>query len=194
MSQKNSNSAIVLIEYQNQWIKKGLYYSLIKKQLKSRKVLENTHSLVTYARTHGMKIIHAPLVIDPKNKKGWLAYLTFGQIFTKGTWKAAIPEELISENDLFVQGRYSFDAFVGSDLENLIRNNNFDKLYLCGFITNQCIAKTLKTCMIKKIEAYIVSDCTATISNYLQNKSENRNKHWVVNSTGICSNIAVDNC
>jgi len=113
---EKSKSAIVLIEFQNEWTGKGIYNWLIKGQLTSRNVLANTITLVDEARKKGVKIIHAPLIINPEHKKGWLAWLTFGKVFTQGTWKAEIMEGLFKEGDILVTGRYAFDAFVGSDL------------------------------------------------------------------------------
>ena len=78
MNIETQKSAVVLIEFQNQWTDKGLYHWLIKNQLTSRNVMKNTRALVDTARKKGVKIIHAPLIIDPEHKKGWLAWLTFG--------------------------------------------------------------------------------------------------------------------
>ena len=68
MNVDTQKSAVVLIEFQNQWTNKGLYHWLIKGQLTSRNVLANTITLVDEARKKGVKIIHAPLIIDPENK------------------------------------------------------------------------------------------------------------------------------
>ena len=76
-----------------------LFRSLIKKQLNTRNVLENTKSLIDNARKQGIKIIHVPLVIDPEKKKGWLAFLTFGKVFTKGTWKSKISDDFFEKGD-----------------------------------------------------------------------------------------------
>lgn len=172
MDTNKAKSAILLIEFQNQWTKKGLYHRLIKGQLEKRGVLENTKNLVDRARERGMKIIHAPLVIDPKNKRGWLAFLTFGKVFTKGTWKSEISEGLFREGDLLVKGRYAFDAFVGSDLENILRENGIETVFVCGFTTDQCVAKTMRTLIKKGFKAYLVSDCTAAMSHKIQQKIE----------------------
>lgn len=168
----NSESAIVLIEFQNQWTKKGLYYSLIKRQLESRNVLGNTLTLIKNARKNSMKVIHAPLIIDPANKKGYLAHLTFGKVFTKGTWKSSIADGFYNDGDILVEGRYAFDAFVGSNLEEILKKNNIENIFLAGFITDQCIGKTMKTGLDKGFNCYLVSDCTATINHLFQNKTE----------------------
>ena len=174
MNIEKSKSAIVLIEFQNQWTGKGLYNWLIKGQLTSRNVLANTLALANEARIKGIKIIHAPLIIDPENKKGWLAWLTFGKVFTKGTRKAEIMEGLFKEGDILVTGRYAFDAFVGSDLEQVIEDNDIETLLICGFTTDQCVAKTMRTSLKKGINGYLVSDCTATMNGFFQWKTERK--------------------
>ncbi len=170
-----------MIEFQNEWTGKGLYNWLIKGQLTSRNVLANTITLVDEARKKGVKIIHAPLIINPEHKKGWLAWLTFGKVFTQGTWKAEIMEGLFKEGDILVTGRYAFDAFVGSDLGQVIEDNDIETLLICGFTTDQCVAKTMRTAIKKGIDSYLVSDCTATMNGFFQWKTERKYHGKVVN-------------
>ena len=174
MNLNKNKSAVVLIEFQNQWTEKGLYHWLIKGQLKSRNVLENTRIFVKNARKEGINIIHAPLIIDPENKKGWLAYLTFGKVFTKDTGKSKITKGLYETGDIIVKGRYTFDAFTGSNLEQILKESQIKNLFFCGFTTDQCIAKTMKTALEKRFGCYLISDCTAAMNSFLQKKTENR--------------------
>jgi nicotinamidase-related amidase len=167
-----SKSALILIEFQKQWTDPGLYHTLIKGQLASRKVIENTRRLTDEARGRGIRIIHAPLVIDPKNKRGWFAHLTLGKVFTLGSRKAEITPTLYQEGDPVVKGRYSFDSFIGSDLEQLLRSHGLSTLFVCGFTTDQCVAKTLRTALLKGFDAYLMSDCTATMNHFFQKKTE----------------------
>lgn len=185
MENNKEKSAVILIEFQNQWTKKGLYNWLIKKQLDRGNILENTKKAIEEARKQGIKIIHAPLMIDPENKKGWLAFLTFGKIFTKGTWRSAISEGIFEDKDLIVKGRYTFDAFIGSDLEDILKENNIENIFICGFTTDQCVAKTMKTAIDKKFNAYLVSDCTATFNDFLQKRTEKKFAGKVVSSKVI---------
>ena len=178
-------SAILLVEFQNQWTEKGFYNWLIRKQLDTRNVLENTKKLLGVAREHGMKIIHAPLIIDPKNKKGWLAYLTFGKVFTKGKTGSEISEGLFKKGDSIVKGRYAFDAFVGSNLYNILKENNIKNIFVCGFTTDQCVARTMRTMKKKGFNAVMVSDCTATLNSFLQKKTEKEFRDKIINSKDI---------
>lgn len=175
-------SAIILVEFQKQWTKKGLYHRLIERQLNSRNVLKNTRILVKKARKNGVMIIHAPLIIDPGNKRGWLARLTFGRVFTKDTWKSEFTEGVYEEGDIVVEGRYTFDAFTGSDLEQLLRDNRIERVFLCGFTTDQCVAKTMRTALKKGFDSFLVSDCTATVNDFLQRRTEKSFQGKVVES------------
>lgn len=171
-------AAIVLIEFQKQWTEKGLFHWLIKQQLESRDVVENTQRLLKEARERGVTIIYAPLVVDPQHKKGWMAYATFAQIFTKDTWKSELVPDLFAEGDLIAPRRYynlqAFDAFYKSDLEQLLNEHSITKLFICGFATDQCPAKTLQTALRRGFDPYIVSDCTATFNGFLQRRTERK--------------------
>ena len=92
-----ANSAILLVEFQKQWTEKGLYHTLIKKQLNLRSVMENTRRFVSKARDNEVKIFHAPLIIDPNHKKGLFAHLTFGKVFTKGKKGSELSDGLYQD-------------------------------------------------------------------------------------------------
>ena len=171
------NSAVVLIEFQKQWTEKNLYRCFIDAHLKKTKAISNTLNFVSKARNIDVRIIHAPLIIDPQSKRGILAHVTWGQVFTKNTWKSELVDGIYKDGDVVVAGRYGFDAFVGSTLEKVLRNNRIENVFLCGFVTDQCIAKTLRTALLKDFNAFLVSDCTATLSEFLQKRTERKYKN-----------------
>jgi nicotinamidase-related amidase len=185
-------TAIILIEFQNQWTEPGFYNFLIKSQLEKRSVIKNTVNLVDAGRNAGYRIVHAPLIIDPANKKGLLAHLTFGRVFTKGTRKAQITDGLYQPEDIVIKGRYAFDAFKGSDLEELLMANGLKVLLFAGFTTDQCVAKTMRTAITKGFECYMAAGCTATFSGLIQKMMERR-----FNPSYLCLNcsiMSVDTC
>lgn len=189
MTIKPNESAIVLIEFQKQWTQNGPLYRLIKRQLQSREVLNTTRAMVDSARGKGIRIVHAPLIIDPFNKKGLYAHITFGKLFTKDSWKSALTDGLYKESDSIIKGRYAFDAFTGSDLDILLRENGIQTLFLCGFITDQCVAKTMKTAISKGFTCYLISDCTATFNGLMQRRTENSFRGKVVNHRDVMLSI-----
>ncbi|MDJ0745073.1 MAG: isochorismatase family protein [Xenococcaceae cyanobacterium MO_167.B27] len=135
-----------------------------------------------------MPIIHAPLVINPQRKKGILAHLTFGKIFTESTQKAEFTEGVYQVGDLVVEGRYAFDAFIGSNLNQILQQKDIENVFLCGFITDQCVKKTLKTALKKGLNAFIVTDCTATFWEFLQKNTEKKYRNRTCTSQDLlCS-------
>lgn len=167
-------SAVLLVEFQNQWTLRGPYHRLVRGQLASRQVVSNARALVSGARERGVAIVHAPLVIDPARKRGWLAHLTLGTVFTRGTWKAAITDGLFAEGDHLVHDRYAFDAFTGTELERLLRGLSVAHLFICGFTTDQCVSRTLRTALARGFDGHLVSDCTATFLSSMQRRVERR--------------------
>lgn len=113
-------TALVLVEFQRQWIDLGLYNLLVRRSLAKHDVVERTRDTVRAARDAGVLVVHAPLVIDLENKRGWLATLTRGLVFTESTPRVAFTPGLYCEGDPVVEGRYTFDAFGGSDLRTIL--------------------------------------------------------------------------
>lgn len=157
-------TALVLVEFQKQWTAPGLYHGLIRHQLEEKDVLDNTRRLLRTARSAGASVIHAPLVVDPDDKRGWLAHLTFGQIFTKGTPNAEFTEGVYEEGDLVATGRYALNPFVGSNLETLLRESGAETVLFGGFLSDQCAGKGALTARRKGFDAYLVPDAAATVT------------------------------
>lgn len=169
-----TSRALVLIEFQKQWTERGLYHHLVKRQLDTRHVVATARRVAETARREGVVVIHAPLVIDPEWKRGLLAHLTFGRVFTKGTPRAEFTEGIFEESDLVVRGRTGFDAFAGTDLEQLLHENGIEEVYFGGLTTDQCVVRTLRTALEMGLRSYLVPEITATFSGWLQRRSEKR--------------------
>ncbi len=189
-----NETAVVLVEFQQQWTNKGLFHWLIKNQMESRNVIENTRHLVTEARKMGVPIIHAPLVVDPANKKGWMAYPTMGKLFSKDSWKSAFVPGVFEEGDSIstreVYNLKGFDAFYESPLEQILVEHGIKNIFICGFATDQCPAKTLVTAVSKGFNPHIISDCTATFSRYFQKSAEKKHSERVVTSQELLAGLA----
>jgi len=183
-------TALVLVEFQKQWTAPGLYNALIGRELRRRNVMENAEALARAARASGITVIHAPLVIDPKHKRGLFAWLSMGLVFRKGTTRAELDERVFGTDDLIAKGRYAFDAFIGSDLEELLRANGIKTVFLAGFTTDQCVAKTMKTAMRKNFDAYLVADCCATIAGSLHQATERRFNGRVLTTDALLTYFA----
>lgn len=175
---KKENTAIVVIEFQKTWTEKGFFHRLIKKELKKNNVTENTQGLLDSARMGGIAIIQAPLILNKSNKSNYRKVPLIPKLFkgfTKNTWKAEYTEGIYKESDIEITGRCGFDACEGSDLERILYDRGLKNLFFCGFTTEHCVEMTMNSLKEKGYNCILVSDCTATKSDKLQQKVENRN-------------------
>ncbi|NOX84978.1 MAG: cysteine hydrolase family protein [Chlorobi bacterium] len=173
---KPEKTAILLIEFQKTWTEKGIFYKMIRKELTKRNVLINTKEVVSAGRKQGVKVIQAPLILDKTDKERYKKTPFPARLlkrFTKGTWKAEFTDGIYESSDLVVKGRYGFDACEGSDLEQLLKENGIENVFVCGFTTDHCVKETMNSLTDKGFHCVLVSGCTATRNFKLQKKIEN---------------------
>lgn len=188
----NRRAAIVLLEFQNKWTEPpGLFHRLIKNDLATHNVMENVKKLLNTARSRDINVIHAPLVVDPKNKRGWYAHVTFGKMFRKGSHAAKIDKRVYDPDyDHIVEGRTGFDGFLGSNLEQMLRRLDIQQVFMGGFASDQCVAKTHRTALKRGFDSYFVTDITATFANAIHSSLEKRLGEHVVFAENV--RLAID--
>ena len=77
---------------------------------------------------------------------GILAGCAAERLFTEGTWNADFHESMIPDAaDLVVEGKKGLDAFPGTNLEALLKENGIETLALSGFLTNCCVESSMRT-------------------------------------------------
>ena len=174
MKNTKGKSAILLIEFQKTWTEKGIFNKIIRKEYEQRNVLEHTKQLIKAARSNGIAVIQAPLILDKKDKnyKKTPFPARLLKRFTVGTWKAEFADHIYHESDILISGRYGFDACQGSDLEQQLKENGITNVFVCGFTTDHCVKETMNSLIKKGFNCVMVSDCTATRNNKLQQKIE----------------------
>ena len=176
---RNSKTTILVIEFQKTWTEKSFFHKLIKKEYNSRNVYQNTKQLLDIARKHNIPVIHAPFIVDKNNKEIYKKLPFPPKIlsqFTANTWRAEYTDGIYDNSDIEVQGRCAFDVCIDSNLIEILNKNNIKKVYLSGFTTDQCVAKTMDTLISNGFECILLSDCTAARNNKIQKKIEQNYK------------------
>lgn len=176
----SSTVAILVVEFQKTWTERSFFHRMIKKEYESRDVCQNAKNLLGTARKSGIKIIQSPFILDKNDKDNYKKIpfppKLFGQ-FTANTWRAEYTDGFFDESDLEVKGRTGFDNTIGSNLRDLLKENNIKKIYFMGFTTDHCVAETMDTLVSEGYECILVSDCTATRNSKLQKKIEDKFNH-----------------
>jgi nicotinamidase-related amidase len=178
MSLDPKRTAVVLIEYQNDFTSEGgALNGAVRDVMESTGMLDNTRRLVEAARTAGATIVHAPigyvagyreLALHPY---GILKGVVDAGAFVKGEWGAEIADVLApQEGDVILEDKRGLDAFGTTNLDFVLRGRDITTIALCGFLTNCCVESTMRTGYEKGYHVITLSDCVAAMS---QDEHEN---------------------
>lgn len=165
-------TAIVLIEYQNDFTSEGgVLHDAVAGVMEQTGMLDNSRRLVQAARAAGATIIHAPITFAPGY--GELAPAPYGILkgvvdstaFVKGQWGAEIVDTLAPQpGDVVVEGKRGLDTFATTNLDFILRARGITTIVLGGFLTNCCVESTMRTGYEKGYTVITLSDCVAATS------------------------------
>ena len=133
--------------------------------------LINYHSQASnFARSKGIKVINCPLIFkpdmsnNPNRGLGALKLCADGQLFVQDTWNSAFCDKMAPQpGDLAVSGRAGFNAFLDSNLSELLDESGITTLVLAGFLTNCCVESTMRTAYEMGYNVIAITDCCATM-------------------------------
>ncbi|GAA3340957.1 pyrimidine utilization protein B [Amorphoplanes nipponensis] len=167
-----ATTAIVLIEYQNEFVSDGgALHNAVAPVMDKTGMLANTVALVDAARAAGVTIMHAPITFAPgygelsRHPYGILKGVVDGNAFVKGTWGAAIVDDLApAEGDILIEGKRGLDTFASTNLDFILRSRGITTVILAGFLTNCCVESTMRSAYENGYRVITLVDCTAATS------------------------------
>ena len=169
-----TKTALVLIEYQNDFTTDGgALHDAVKGVMDDSNMLANTQALVDEARKAGATVIHAPITFapgygelgNPDKVYGILKGVIDSTAFVKGTWGAAICDEMAPQgDDIVVEGKRGLDTFATTNLDFILRSREIETVMLGGFLTNCCVESTMRSAYEKGYDVITLTDCTAATS------------------------------
>ncbi|MXM64780.1 isochorismatase family protein [Streptomyces sp. HUCO-GS316] len=167
-----ARTAIVLIEYQNEFTSDGgVLHGAVADVMQRTDMLANTVAVVDTARGAGVSILHAPITFAEgygeltRHPYGILKGVVDGKAFVKGTWGAAIVDELTPVNgDIVIEGKRGLDTFASTNLDFILRSKGIDTIILGGFLTNCCVESTMRTGYEHGFRVITLTDCVAATS------------------------------
>lgn len=151
-----SETAVVLIEYQNEFCSPGgKLHDAVVECMAHTNMLDNSRRLVQAARSAGCTILHCPIDFTPGHPEiggrksgpyGVLAGIKEGGAFTAGEWGAGFVTgmEPVAGVDLVVKGKSGLCGFASTNLEFLLGQCGAKNVVLGGFLTNCCVESTMR--------------------------------------------------
>lgn len=172
MAIEATTTAVVLIEYQNDFTSAGgVLHDAVRDVMDKTGMLANTAVVIDAARTAGATVMHAPITFAEgygelgSHPYGILKGVVDGNAFVKGTWGAAIVDELApAEGDIVVEGKRGLDTFASTNLDFILRSKGITTIVLGGFLTNCCVESTMRTGYENGYKVITLSDCVAATS------------------------------
>jgi nicotinamidase-related amidase len=167
-----STTAVVLIEYQNDFTSEGgVLHGAVEDVMARTDMLPNTVRVVEAARAAGATVMHAPITFAEgyhelsAHPYGVLKGVVDGGAFVKDSWGAAIVEDLSpAGDDIVIEGKRGLDTFASTNLDFILRSKGIRTLILGGFLTNCCVESTMRTGYENGYEVITLTDCTAATS------------------------------
>jgi nicotinamidase-related amidase len=166
------HTAVVLIEYQNDFTSEGgALHGAVQEVMERTGMLENTRTLVEAARAAGATVVHAPITFAAgygelsDHPYGILKGVVDSTAFVKGEWGAEIVDGLAPQpGDVIVEGKRGLDTFATTNLDFILRARGITTIALGGFLTNCCVESTMRTAYEKGYDVITLSDCVAATS------------------------------
>ncbi len=173
MNVNPEKTALVLIEYQNDFTSEGgALHNAVKGVMETNNMMDNTKRVAEAARDKGVTVVYAPITfVEGYNEisdhpYGILKGVVDSNAFVKGSWGAEIVDELKPQpGDIVVEGKRGLDTFASTNLDFILRSRGIDTMVLGGFLTNCCVESTMRTGYEKGYNVITLTDCTAATSD-----------------------------
>lgn len=178
-------SALVLIEYQNEWLWKGSKLEYLiedKKQFEESKL--NSKIILEHARKIKRNIVHVPFIVSDDYKE-------FGKNNAKFGLRAIIPKVKTwqgnsknfhtdftpKDNEFIISGRVGASGFASSNLDIILKNNGIEDIFLIGYATHICVESTFREAHDKGYNIYVISDAISAFQKEQQDFFEKNIVH-----------------
>jgi ureidoacrylate peracid hydrolase len=166
-------AALLVIDMQNGFLHPdGSIPRNDKPMLEVERVVAETVDRGAAARDAGLPVIYTahvfrPDYVDvPSRMRVRDMFNQDDETLVKGSWDAAIADELkpLEMDPVVEKNRY--DAFLYTELELILRALGVGRLLVCGVATNVCVESTVRSAEQRDFEVTVASDCTSGPAEY----------------------------
>jgi len=152
------HTALVVIDAQNDFCHpKGLMGVNGQDMSTMKPAFAQIDKLLSAARAAGVLVVYIQNQMLPGKRStsgAWLRFLTAKDRTTAmldeqhcclvDSWGAEIVDELKPQKDEIVVKKWRSSAFVGTNLDMILRVNNIKSVVCCGFVTQGCVESTAR--------------------------------------------------
>ena len=181
---QKSHTALIIIDFQNDFCCKGGVYDIRGSDLSMcMKAAKATVKLIEAARKAAVLTVFIQNTSLPNLKSESAAWLRFrmkmaGKIdylkfplTLEGTWGQDFIEEVRPLPDDIVIKKYRSSAFVGTNLDLILRSNGIRALVVTGVMTEGCVESTVRDATFYDYFVVLLRDCVGSSNIQLHEAS-----------------------
>jgi nicotinamidase-related amidase len=170
-----ATSALLLLHYQNGLVRhEGVFaFSGTAAQVEKHGCLEKTASVLEAARGAGIPVIYVNIAFRPgfpelkKPTYPLIESIQERNAFLRGSWDAAVPEELEPQPEDIEVINFDSSAFSHTDLDCILRAKGVKHLFLAGIATNWVVESTTRYGAELGYDVTVLRDCCQGFSDEL---------------------------
>ena len=167
------STALVIVDVQNDFCARGGFFDKRGEDLSFiQATVPKIKSLISEARKAGVAVIFIQAVYDPE----FVSPVMAEQRERKGITKLPLCLTGSSGVDFFevsplpsdiVVNKHRYSAFIGTDLDLILRSRAIKTLIMAGVATNVCVESTARDGYMHDYHIVFLEDCTATTDREL---------------------------
>ena len=149
------NKALLVIDLQNDYFPGGKF-----PLWNTEATLANIEQAIKGARAKGVVVIHIQHIANPE--------MGLAPFFNQGTEGVKIhPRVLAAAPDAPVVVKEYADAFVSTNLDQILAGLGVTELLVCGMMTQNCVTHTAISKSAEKYTVTVLPDCCTTVDEMI---------------------------
>ena len=172
-------TAVLVVDMQNAFVKRGGYFDIVGYDIsKTEKIISPCQNIITQGRKSHFNIIYLQMGCSPdmsdigpldspcaRKSKGRKFISQHPEMRDKfyvyGGWGAEIIDELQPGKSDIVIRKQRYDAFIGTNLDIVLRTLGAKYLLFIGTATNVCVESTMRHAFFLDYFPILVSDAVS---------------------------------
>jgi nicotinamidase-related amidase len=170
-----ATSALLVLHYQNGLVRhEGVFaFSGTAAQVEKHGCLETTARVIEASRAAGIPVVYVNIEFRPgfpelkKPTYPLIESIQERNAFLRGSWDAAVPEELAPAEDDIIVINFNSSSFSHTDLDCILRAKGVETIYLAGIATNWVVESTARNGAELGFDVTVLADCCQGFSDEL---------------------------
>jgi len=151
-----AKEAFLIIDMLNDFVKEGSPLEVPD----ARRILPQIKKKIKWARENNIPIIY----ICDSHRTCDKEFNYWPPHALEGTEGAKIVDAISPSKEDFIVKKRRYSAFLGTELELLLRELEVSTLHIAGILTNICVLYTVAEAAMRGYKVIVYSDCVASIS------------------------------